>query len=99
MEVKLLRIIIIVFILLAVGIFFILTGGDDPEKLLFERITVSDANTAGLVLVLCGFILLSTLTGLPVFYLGMALGFLLNFTPALLISLESTWWQSWPPSM
>ena len=87
MEVKLLRIIIIVFILLAVGIFFILTGGDDPETLLFERITVSDANTAGLVLVLCGFILLSTLTGLPVFYLGMALGFLLNFTPALLISL------------
>jgi uncharacterized membrane protein YdjX (TVP38/TMEM64 family) len=85
--VKLLRIIIIAFILLAVGIFFILTGGNDPEAFLFERITVSDANTAGLVILLCAFILLSTLSGLPLFYLSMALGFLLNFTPALGISL------------
>jgi uncharacterized membrane protein YdjX (TVP38/TMEM64 family) len=86
-EVKQLRIIIIVFILIAVGVFIILTAGSDPETLLFERITVSDSNTAALVLLLCAFVLLSTLTGLPVFYLGMALGFLLNFTPALLISL------------
>ena len=87
MQVKQLRIIIIVFILIAAGIFVILTAGGDPETILFERITVSDRNTAALVLILCAFVLLSTLTGLPVFYLGMALGFLLNFTPALLISL------------
>jgi uncharacterized membrane protein YdjX (TVP38/TMEM64 family) len=64
-----------------------LTAGSDPETILLERISVADANTAVLVLLLCAFILLSTLTGLPVFYLSMALGFMLNFTPALLISL------------
>jgi uncharacterized membrane protein YdjX (TVP38/TMEM64 family) len=84
--VKQLRIIIIVFILVAVGVFIFLTAGSDPETLLFERISIADSNTAVLVLLLCALILLSTLTGLPVFYLGMALGFLLNFTPALLIS-------------
>ncbi len=86
-KVKQLRIIIIIFILIAAGIFIFLTAGSDPETLLFERISVSDRNTATLVLLLCAFILLSTLSGLPVFYLGMALGFLLDFTPALLISL------------
>ncbi|MGW8316295.1 MAG: TVP38/TMEM64 family protein, partial [Bacteroidales bacterium] len=84
---KQLRIIIIAFILVAAGIFIYLTAGTDPETFLFDRIMVADRQTIPLVLLLCAFILLSTLTGLPVFYLGMALGFLLNFTPALLISI------------
>jgi uncharacterized membrane protein YdjX (TVP38/TMEM64 family) len=39
-----------------------------------------------LVLLISALTLLSTLSGLPVFYLSMATGFLLNLTPALLIS-------------
>ncbi len=82
---KQLRIIIIAFILITVGTFIYLTAGSDPETLLFERIMVMDQHHVYLILLICAFTLLSTLTGLPLFYLSMALGFLLNFTPALLI--------------
>ena len=40
---------------------------------------------AFILLLLLVSILLSTLSGLPILYLSMAIGFLLNFTPALLI--------------
>ena len=82
---KQLRIIIIAFILIAAGAFVVLTAGTDAQTLLFERIDVTDRHTVTLVLLICAFTLLSTLTGLPVFYLAMAMGFLLNFTPAFLI--------------
>jgi len=82
---KQLRIAIVVFILITVGTFIYLTAGSDAETLLFERIIVMDQGTIYLVLLICAFTLLSTLTGLPIFYLSMALGFLLNFTPAILI--------------
>jgi uncharacterized membrane protein YdjX (TVP38/TMEM64 family) len=81
-----LRIIIILFILVTAGVFIWITAGTDAETLLFDRIMVSDQRTLLMVLLLCAFTLLSTFTGLPIFYLTMALGFLLNFTPALLIS-------------
>ena len=82
---KQLRIIIIAFILITAGVFIYLTAGNNPEVLLFERIRVTDQHQAGLILLICAFTLLSTLAGLPVFYLSLALGFLLNFVPALLI--------------
>lgn len=82
---KQLRIIIIAFILITVGLFIFLTAKSDPETLLFERIRVMDQHQIGLILLICAFTLLSTLAGLPVFYLSLAMGFLLNLTPALLI--------------
>lgn len=82
---RLLRIIILVFILGTVGIFILLTAGTDAETLLFERILALDQRTMLLVLLICSFTLLSTLTGLPILYLSLALGFLLNLTPALLL--------------
>jgi uncharacterized membrane protein YdjX (TVP38/TMEM64 family) len=82
---KLIRIIIIAFILITVGIFIWLTAGTDAQSLLFDRLVVTDQHIVLLVLLICAFTFLSTLTGLPIFYLSMALGFLLNFTPALLI--------------
>ncbi len=82
---KQLRIIIIAFILLSVGTFIWLTAGTDAQSLLFERIEVSDQRIVFLVLLISVLTLLSTLTGLPILYLSMAIGFLLNFTPALLI--------------
>ena len=82
---KQLRIAIIAFILITVGTFIYLTAGSDAETILFERIIIMDQGTIYLVLLICAFTLLSTLTGLPIFYLSLALGFLLNFTPAILI--------------
>jgi len=83
--VKQLRIIIIAFILLTIGAFIWITAGTDARSLLFERIEVGDQRIVFLVLLISAITLLSTLSGLPVLYLGMAMGFLLKLTPALLI--------------
>jgi uncharacterized membrane protein YdjX (TVP38/TMEM64 family) len=83
--VRTIRIIIIIFILITVGIFLYLTAGTDAETLLFERILLLDQRTMLLVLLICSFTLLSTLTGLPILYLSIALGFLLNLTTALVL--------------
>jgi uncharacterized membrane protein YdjX (TVP38/TMEM64 family) len=84
--VKLLRIIIISLIVLAVGAFIWITAGSDPEDLLLERLTMADQHLSIAVLILCAFILLSTLTGLPIFYINLAMGFIISFTPALFIA-------------
>lgn len=82
---KQLRILIIVFILLTVGTFVWLTAGTDAKSLLFDRIMLGDQRIVFLVLLISALTLLSTLSGLPILYLSMAMGFLLNFFPALLI--------------
>jgi len=85
--VRALRIIIISLIVISTGAFFWFTAGTDAQSVVFERIMVTDQRLVFMVLLLCAFILFSTLTGLPILYLSMAIGFLLNFTPALLICL------------
>lgn len=82
---KVLRIAIIAIIVLAIGAFVWITAGSDAQSLLFERIMITDQRIVYLVLLLITITLLSTLTGLPILYLSMAIGFLLDFTPALLI--------------
>ena len=82
---KQLRIIIIAFILLTAGAFIWLTAGSDAQALLFERIVLTDQRIVFLVIIISALILLSTLSGLPILYLSMGIGFLLNFTPAMLI--------------
>ncbi|RLD71772.1 MAG: hypothetical protein DRI98_04235 [Bacteroidetes bacterium] len=79
------RIIIIAFILLTAGAFIWLTAGSDAQSLLFERIVLADQRIVFPVIIICALILLSTLSGLPILYLSMGIGFLLNFTPAMLI--------------
>jgi uncharacterized membrane protein YdjX (TVP38/TMEM64 family) len=85
--VKALQIIIIAIIVLSIGAFVWLTAGTDAQSLVFERILITDQRMVFLVLLLSAITLLSTLTGLPIFYLSMAIGFLMNFTPAMLICL------------
>jgi uncharacterized membrane protein YdjX (TVP38/TMEM64 family) len=82
---KLIRIIIIAIILIAVGIFIWLTIGTDAETLILDRLAFTDQHMVLLVLILCAVTLLSTLTGLPIFYLSLSMGFLLNFIPAMMI--------------
>ena len=83
---KALRIIIIAVIILTVGTFIWITAGIDPESFLFEQMQHIEQHQVYFVLVILLLTLLSTLTGLPVFYFGMALGFLLPFLPALLMA-------------
>lgn len=80
------RISIIFFILAGTGIFFWLTAGSDPEALLIERVDANHRSLPALVLMLSAFTLLSTLAGLPVFYLMLAMGFLLHLGPALILA-------------
>jgi len=87
MSLKTLRILIILLIAISIGVFFWLTAGTDARTVVFERIMVADQHMVYLVLLLCSFTLFSTLTGLPILYLSMALGFLLGFAPAFLICL------------
>ena len=82
---KVLRIIIIAFIAITVGSFIYFTAGTNPETLLFERIENLEQHHFYLILLLIALTLLSTITGLPVFYFGIALGFLLPLLPALII--------------
>ena len=67
------------------GAFIWLTAGTDAQSLLFERIVLTDQRIVFLVILICALTLLSTLSGLPILYLSMGIGFLLNFTPAMLI--------------
>lgn len=83
---KQLRIVIVAFIAVTVGVFLFLTAGSSAEEMLFRRIMDDPPQMATMVLLISAFTLLSTMTGLPVFYLSMALGFLLPFGPALMIS-------------
>ena len=84
---KTLRIIIIALIVLALGAFFWITAGSEPETLLLDRLQSGDQGLVPMVLIICALTLLSTLAGLPVFYLALALGFLLDFAPAFLIAM------------
>jgi uncharacterized membrane protein YdjX (TVP38/TMEM64 family) len=82
---KQLRIIIIAFIAVAAGAFIWLSLHNDPGILLSERLAGSDRGLVPVILLLAAFTLLSTLTGLPVFYISLSMGFLLDLVPALLI--------------
>lgn len=82
---KQLRIIIVAFILLTAALFIWITASSDPESLLMESLRVSDQRLILVLLLLCALTLLSTLSGLPVFYISIGFGFLAGFMQALLI--------------
>ena len=83
---KTLRIIIIAFIILTVGSFVWFTSGIEPESFLLEQMQHIEQHQVYFVLVILLLTILSTLAGLPVFYFGMALGFLMPFLPAMLMA-------------
>jgi len=84
---RLLRIIIITFILATIGVFFWITADTSAETLVVEQLAASRQDLLLPVLLICAFTVLSTLTGLPILYLSVALGFLMPFMPALGICL------------
>ena len=83
---KLLRIIIIVLILLIFGGFCFIALKNDPQSILHELLENHNNDLIWIILTILGLILVSTLTGLPVLYFSIALGFFMNYLPSLLIS-------------
>lgn len=83
---KYLRIFIIAIILSTVGAFIWISAGSDPQELLLESLSLSEQKLLQIVLLLSIFILLSTLTGLPILYINLALGYIMGFAPAMLVS-------------
>lgn len=80
---KYLRIAIIAFIVLMLAAFFYFTFDNDPQSILLHSIEEWRQEYFWIVLIIFGITLISTVTGLPVLYLGVALGFFLRFLPAL----------------
>lgn len=80
---KLLRVLLLIIILSSIAVFCYFSFQSDTRVLLLEFLEVHAGRHLWLVLILFALILLSTITGLPVFYFGIAFGFFFPFIPAL----------------
>lgn len=80
---KYLRIAIIALIVILLAAFFYFTIDNDPQTVLLHSIEEWRQEYLWIVLIIFGITLISTATGLPVLYLGVALGFFLRYLPAL----------------
>ncbi len=96
---KYLRIAIIALIVLMLVAFFYFTLDNDPQSMLLDSIEEWRQKYIWIVLIIFGITLVSTATGLPVLYLGVALGFFLRYLPALifawainLVAIMGTYW-------
>lgn len=83
---KLLRITVIVVIAAILGGFFYTTSGTDTQQLVLDSMEGWSTHHFWLILAVFGLTILSTLTGLPVLYLSIALGFFMTYLPALVLS-------------
>jgi uncharacterized membrane protein YdjX (TVP38/TMEM64 family) len=83
---KFLRITIITIIILALVGFIYFTAGNDPQQMLLGSLQYLESHLFYLVAVIFVITLLSTLTGLPVLYLSVALGFFIPYLPALALA-------------
>lgn len=73
-------------IVLMLAAFFYFTLDNDPQAVLLHSIEEWRQEYLWIVLIIFGLTLISTATGLPVLYLGVALGFFLKFIPALIFA-------------
>lgn len=76
---KVLRILFLLLLLFSIAAFITLAARQDPETWLFETIGLIDDHPAFLILIISLLTMVFTLTGLPVFYLAMALGYVFGF--------------------
>lgn len=83
---KTLRIVIILIILIFFTAFLIFTFHDDPQRILLDYIDNEEWNNGLILIIIFVLTMLSTATGLPVLYLSVALGFMLNLPLAYLLA-------------
>ncbi|MEX0983237.1 MAG: VTT domain-containing protein [Bacteroidales bacterium] len=80
------RITIITIIILVLGGFIFFTAANDPQQMLLGSLQYLESHLIYLVTVIFVLTLLSTLTGLPVLYLSVAIGFFIPYLPALALA-------------
>jgi uncharacterized membrane protein YdjX (TVP38/TMEM64 family) len=83
---RFLRIAIIIIIVAVLGTFIYLSAESDPQQLLFNLLEQWESNYTWIILIIFAIILFSTLTGLPVLYLSVALGFFMGYLPGLALA-------------
>jgi len=81
-----LRFAIVFFIILVSGGFFYVTTEIDFQAFLLRILEHSEDQATVILVVIAGLTIFSTLTGLPVFYFSVAIGFFFPFLPALGLS-------------
>lgn len=81
-----LRITIVFIALLFAGGFFYFTSEVNIQQWLIDLLQNSNTNQVLIILIIFGVTLISTLTGLPVLYLSVALGFFFPFFPGLALA-------------
>jgi len=77
-----LRITIVFFIILVLSGFFYISTEIEPQQFILDLFENAERKYAAIALVIAALTVFSTLTGLPVFYLSVALGFFLPLFPA-----------------
>ncbi|MDF1572271.1 MAG: VTT domain-containing protein [Bacteroidales bacterium] len=95
-----LRISIVFFILLVLSGFFYISTEIDPQQFIIQLFENAEQQYVVIVLVIAALTIFSTMTGLPVFYFSVALGFFLPQLPALgltwfinLVAVMATFWM------
>jgi uncharacterized membrane protein YdjX (TVP38/TMEM64 family) len=83
---KTIRILVILAILTALALFFFFTASSDPQALLINAMEEWDTQHVLLITMIFLMTIISTLVGLPVFYLAVALGFFIPFFPSLVLA-------------
>lgn len=95
-----LRISIVFFIILVLSGFFYISTEIDPQQFILQLFENAAKQYVTIVLVIAALTVFSTMTGLPIFYFSVALGFFLPFLPALglawiinLVAVMVTFWM------
>jgi uncharacterized membrane protein YdjX (TVP38/TMEM64 family) len=95
-----LRISIVFFIILVLSGFFYISTEIDPQQFILQLFENAEKQYVAIALVIAVLTVFSTMTGLPVFYFSVALGFFLPFLPALglawiinLVAVMATFWM------
>ena len=95
-----LRISIVFFIILVLSGFFYISTEIDPQQFIIQLFENAEKQYVLIALVIAALTIFSTMTGLPVFYFSVALGFFLPLLPALglawfinLVAVMTTFWM------
>lgn len=83
---KFARIAVIVIVFVSVILFSWYTAGTDTRQLVIGSLEAWEEHLHWIILVVSGLIVVSTLAGLPVLYLSIALGFFLPWLPAMAVA-------------
>jgi len=83
---RILRLLFLLLLISAATAFFLLASSHDPEQWLFHTVELVGDNPLILILLIAILTISFTLTGLPVFYLSMVLGYVFGFAGGFILA-------------